>query len=100
MLNEELQKFVLLLMGIIRRSVKHIGNPSAVVKLLRKCNRKHFRKLNFDITKIDPDPLARHFCNSVRDIILFSNLWNQEMEISYSNLIKMIIAAMQKLSMR
>ena len=26
MLNEELQKFVLLLMGIIRRSVKHIGN--------------------------------------------------------------------------
>ena len=29
MLNEELQKFVLLLMGMIRRSVKHIGNQAS-----------------------------------------------------------------------
>jgi len=45
MLNEELQKFVLLLMGVIKRTVRHIENQATVVKVLRKCTKKHFRKV-------------------------------------------------------
>ncbi len=45
MLNEELQKFVLLLMGIIKRTVKHLDNQVNVVKMLRKVGKKHFTKV-------------------------------------------------------
>lgn len=45
MLNEELQKFVLLLMGIVKRTVRHLDNQANVVKMLRKCGKKHISKV-------------------------------------------------------
>ncbi len=81
MLNEELQKFVLLLMGVIRRAVRHIDNPVAVCRMLRKCGRKHFQKVNFDLSKLDPDPLAIHFCSAIREFIIHSQAWNEDIEV-------------------
>ena len=36
LVHEELQKFILLLMGTMRRAVKHIRNQGSVLKLLKK----------------------------------------------------------------
>ncbi len=98
MLNEELQKFVLLLMGIIKRTVRHLDHQPNVVRMLRKVGRKHFRKLNFDLTRLDPDPISLHFVNSVREIIVSSRLWTEEVEASYVLLVRLILFTVQKLS--
>ncbi len=113
MLNEELQKFVLLLVGVVRRVVVRLDEQRGVVAMLRRVGKKHFRKvsiryyeknrvtnrvmrclsaafkqLNFDLTRLDPDPIAHHFVSAVRDIIVSSRAWNEEVEASYILLIK------------
>ena len=87
-LNEELQKFVLLLMGLIRRAVKHIDNPSHSAKVIRKVSKKRFGKLNIDVTKIAFEPIALNFIASVREIMTNTRHWNTETEASYYTLIR------------
>ena len=87
-LNEELQKFVLLLMGLIRRAVKHIDNPSHSAKVIRKVSKKRFGKLNIDVTKIAYEPIALNFIASVREIMTNTRHWNTETEASYYTLIR------------
>lgn len=98
-LNEELQKFVLLLMGLMRRTVKHINNQASVLKLLHKVSRKHFSKLNLDITKIDHEAIGVHFSNAIRDIIIHTTAFTPDVEGSYSFLIRTLVVAMQRLAL-
>ena len=89
-MNEELQKFVLLLMGLIRRAVKHIDNPSHSAKVIRKVSKKRFGKLNIDVTKIAYEPIALNFIASVREIMTNTRHWNTETEASYYTLIRCV----------
>ena len=45
------------------------------------------------MTKLDPDPLAAHFCAAVKDFIG----WNEATEAAYGCLVKAIIATVQNL---
>eukprot|EP00095_Tigriopus_kingsejongensis_P000716 maker-scaffold558_size137302-snap-gene-0.20 protein:Tk00716 transcript:maker-scaffold558_size137302-snap-gene-0.20-mRNA-1 annotation:"PREDICTED: cytoglobin-1-like" len=98
-LNEELQKFVLLLMGLMRRTVKHINNQQSVLKLLNKVSKRHFSKLNLDITKIDHEAIGVHFSNAIRDIIIHTTAFTPDVEGSYSFLIRTLVVAVQRLAL-
>ena len=75
-------------MGLIRRAVKHIDNPSHSAKVIRKVSKKRFGKLNIDVTKIAYEPIALNFIASVREIMTNTRHWNTETEASYYTLIR------------
>ena len=81
---------MLLLMGLIRRAVKHIDNPSHSAKVIRKVSKKRFGKLNIDVTKIAFEPIALNFIASVREIMTNTRHWNTETEASYYTLIRYV----------
>ncbi len=47
--------------------------------------------MNFDLTRLDPDPISLHFVNSVKEIIVSSRLWTDEVEASYILLVKYVL---------
>lgn len=75
-------------MGLLRRTVKHLENPSHCAKVIRRVSRKRFNKLNIDVTKIAYEPIALNFIIAVREIMTHTKHWNMETEASYFTIIR------------
>lgn len=69
-----------------------------LVGILREVNSIPSLQLNFDITRVDPDPISQSFVHAVREIIVSSRVWTDEVEASYMLLVKLILHTVQKLA--
>jgi len=54
--------------------------------------------LNFDLSRLEPDPIAAHFVAAAREIASGTRVWSEEVEASYALLVRMVLTTVQKLA--